>query len=49
MVWNRGCLRGFFRSDEVLRKEKAKLGFERVNGFNHEAYGEKLLRVINGN
>ena len=38
-----------YLSDEDLRKEKARLGFERVSGFNHDAYREKLLKIINGN
>lgn len=35
-----------YLSDEGLRKEKARLGFERVSGFNHEEYGKKLLEII---
>ena len=38
-----------YLSDVELKNEKARLGFERVNGFNHEAYGEKLLKAIDGN
>ena len=38
-----------YLNDENLRKDKARLGFDRVNGFNHEVYGEKLLKVISGN
>jgi glycosyltransferase involved in cell wall biosynthesis len=37
-----------YLSDEDLRKEKARLGFERVSGFNHDEYGKKLLEVLNG-
>lgn len=32
---------------ENLRKDKARLGFERVSGFNHENYRGKLLEVLN--
>ena len=35
-----------YLNDEDLRREKARLGFDRVNGFNHEAYGEKLIEVL---
>jgi len=38
-----------YLSDVGLKNEKARLGFERVNGFNHEAYREKLLEAIGGN
>lgn len=33
--------------NEDLRREKARLGFERVHGFNHENYKLKLLEVLN--
>ena len=36
-----------YLSDEGLRKEKARLGFERVKNFNHNEYREKLLDVMN--
>ena len=32
--------------DESLRQEKSRLGFERVSGFNHENYRNKLLEVL---
>ena len=35
-----------YLSDDSLRKEKAKLGFERVKNFNHENYRTKLLEVF---
>ena len=35
-----------YLSDDSLRKEKAKLGFERVKNFNHENYRIKLLEVF---
>lgn len=38
-----------YLSDVGLKNEKARLGFERVNGFNHDAYREKLLEAIGGN
>lgn len=31
---------------EDLRKEKGRLGFERVNGFNHDNYRAKLAKVL---
>jgi len=37
-----------YLNDESLRKEKARLGFERVSGFNHDEYRKKLLEVLNG-
>jgi glycosyltransferase involved in cell wall biosynthesis len=36
-----------YLNDESLRQEKARLGFERVSGFNHENYRAKLLEVLN--
>jgi len=36
-----------YLSNEGLRKEKARLGFERVRGFNHEEYGKKMIKVLN--
>ena len=36
-----------YLSDDSLRKEKAKLGFERLKGFNHENYRGKLLKALN--
>ena len=38
-----------YLGDVNLREKKTKLGFEKINGFNHEQYSEKLLKVINGN
>ena len=35
-----------YLNDDSLRKEKAKLGFERVKNFNHENYRIKLLEVF---
>ena len=35
-----------YLSDESLLKEKARLGFEKVKGFNHENYSTKLLEVF---
>ena len=35
-----------YLEDDRLRKEKAKLGFERVKGFNHENYRIKLLEIL---
>ena len=35
-----------YLEDDRLRKEKAKLGFERVKGFNHENYRIKLLEIF---
>ncbi len=37
-----------YLSNNTLRMEKAKLGFEKVNGFNHEEYRKKLLKVLKG-
>lgn len=36
-----------YLNDNNLRKEKAKLGLERVKDFNHENYKIRLLRVLN--
>lgn len=36
-----------YLENESLRQEKAGLGFKRINGFNHENYRDKLLRVLN--
>ena len=35
-----------YLNDDSLRKEKAKLGFEKVKAFNHENYRTKLLEVF---
>jgi len=35
-----------YLTDEDLKKQKAKLGFERVINFNHDAYRKKLLKVL---
>jgi len=35
-----------YLSNEELRKIKARLGFERVRGFNHEEYKKKLIGVL---
>lgn len=35
-----------YLSDESLRKGKARLGFEKVSGFNHEEYGKKVLGIF---
>lgn len=35
-----------YLNDDSLRKEKARLGFEKVKGFNHENYRTKLLKVF---
>lgn len=35
-----------YLNNDNLRKEKAKLGFEKVVNFNHKNYREKLLKVI---
>ena len=35
-----------YLNDDSLRKEKARLGFEKVKGFNHENYRTKLLEVF---
>lgn len=37
-----------YLSDVELKNEKARLGFERISGFNHDAYREKLLEAIDG-
>jgi glycosyltransferase involved in cell wall biosynthesis len=36
-----------YLNKEDFRKEKADLGFERVRGFNHQAYRAKLLKTLN--
>jgi glycosyltransferase involved in cell wall biosynthesis len=36
-----------YLGNESLRKEKARLGYERVNGFNHESYRAKLMEILN--
>ena len=35
-----------YLNEDSLRKEKARLGFERVKNFNHENYKTKLLEVF---
>lgn len=35
-----------YLSDESLRKEKVRLGFERVKNFNHNEYKNKLMEVL---
>ena len=35
-----------YLNNEELRKEKAKLGHERVKGFNHDKYRDRLLKVL---
>lgn len=35
-----------YLNDEKLRKEKARLGFERVENFNHNEYKNKLMELL---
>jgi glycosyltransferase involved in cell wall biosynthesis len=36
-----------YLNDNELRQDKARLGYMRVNGFNHEQYKGKLLEILN--
>lgn len=36
-----------YLSNENLRKEKSRLGFEKINGFNHDAYRQQLMSILN--
>ena len=36
-----------YLKDKGLQQEKARLGYEKVNDFNHNEYSKKLLKVLN--